>query len=69
MAKVAKGEKREYETAVVLWIDLLGYGSMLEAAAWNPTASTAKSSDRTDRDVSGDRNAPLHEAFPNIRHE
>jgi len=42
MANVAKGEKREYEISAVIWIDLLGYGSMLEAAAWNPTSVAAK---------------------------
>lgn len=43
MATTAKGEKREFEVSVALWIDLLGYGSMLESAAWDPTSQVAKS--------------------------
>jgi hypothetical protein len=42
MANVAKGEKREYETSAAVWIDLLGYGAMLEEADWNPTSVAAK---------------------------
>lgn len=43
MATTAKGEKREFEVCVTVWIDLLGYGAMLEAAAWDPTSQMAKS--------------------------
>lgn len=43
MATTAKGEKREIEVCVALWIDLLGYGSMLEGAGWDPTSQSAKS--------------------------
>lgn len=42
MATTAKGEKREFEVSLALWIDLLGYGSMLESAAWDPTSQGAK---------------------------
>ncbi len=39
--KSGKGAKREIEVAVALWIDLLGYGSMLEKAGWDPTSPIA----------------------------
>ncbi|MBJ9594792.1 hypothetical protein [Burkholderia seminalis] len=42
MAKSAKGGKRKYEVAVSLWVDLLGYGAMLEAAQWDPTSPEAE---------------------------
>lgn len=42
VAKAPKGEKRDVEVAVALWIDLLGYGSMLELALWDPTSADAK---------------------------
>jgi hypothetical protein len=42
MAKTAKGEKREIEVSACLWIDLLGYGSMLQEAGWDPTSPGAK---------------------------
>lgn len=42
MAKTAKGEKREFEVSACLWVDLLGYGSMLQDAGWDPTSPGAK---------------------------
>jgi hypothetical protein len=42
MASSAKGIKREYEISVALWVDLLGYGSMLQGAAWDPTSEQAE---------------------------
>ncbi|MCX6179178.1 MAG: hypothetical protein NT163_07435 [Chlorobiales bacterium] len=44
MAKTAKGVKRKFETSVALWMDLLGYGSMLQTAGWDPTSDIAKAS-------------------------
>lgn len=41
MAKVSKGEKRGIEVAASLWVDLLGYGAMLEKAQWDPTSEEA----------------------------
>lgn len=41
MAKVSKGEKRAIEVSASLWVDLLAYGSMLEAAQWDPTSDAA----------------------------
>jgi hypothetical protein len=41
MAKAPKGEKRGIEVAASLWVDLLAYGSMLEAAEWDPTSAAA----------------------------
>lgn len=42
MAKAPRGEKRKIEVAASLWIDLLGYGSMLEAAQWDPTSERSE---------------------------
>lgn len=42
MASSAKGAKHEFEISIALWIDLLGYGKMLEDAAWDPTSPIAK---------------------------
>lgn len=35
--KTAKGSKRTVETSCVAWFDLLGYGSMLRKASFDPT--------------------------------
>jgi hypothetical protein len=36
-SKAKQGAKRNYEVAIVSWIDLLGYGAMLREAAFNPS--------------------------------
>ncbi|HGS5282480.1 TPA: hypothetical protein ACPVXP_004562 [Vibrio parahaemolyticus] len=36
-SNTAKGSKRRIETSCVAWFDLLGYGKMLRAAAFDPT--------------------------------
>jgi hypothetical protein len=41
MAKAPKGEKRGIEVSASLWVDLLAYGSMLEAVQWDPTSAAA----------------------------
>jgi hypothetical protein len=42
MPKTAKGQKFKFETSCVAWIDLLGYGSSLEAVHFDPTTSVAE---------------------------
>jgi hypothetical protein len=39
--KTAKGTRRSFEVSAVLWIDLLGYGTALAAAEWDPSAAAA----------------------------
>lgn len=36
-SKAKQGAKRNFEVAIVSWIDLLGYGAMLREAAFNPS--------------------------------
>jgi hypothetical protein len=37
MAKTRKGSKRKFEVSICVWIDLLGYGSMLKDSQFDPT--------------------------------
>lgn len=39
--KTSKGRKRLYEVSIVAWFDLLGYGTMLEKANFDPTQKSA----------------------------
>src|SRR5665647_188008 len=40
--KAVKGKRRLYEVGCVAWVDLLGYGSMLADASFDPTASISQ---------------------------
>jgi hypothetical protein len=42
MAKTARGARRTIEVSVSAWIDLLGYGSMLREAQFDPTVELAQ---------------------------
>lgn len=42
MAKTSKGQKFEFETSCAAWVDLLGYGAMLESVGFDPTSETAR---------------------------
>lgn len=41
-SKAKKGQKRLYEVSIAAWIDLLGYGSMLEKVNFDPTKPEAQ---------------------------
>ncbi len=62
--KTAKGKRRLYEISCVCWLDLLGYGSMLAEASFDPTDAKAQIAIKRLFDFHEEASKHAHRYFP-----